>query len=180
VVPFVWIDAIVLLSFSVAAVLDTDVRWGRLRLGRPLYGLCVLVGLLAVHAVVLRDGAIPGPGWAILAFAVAYLPFLSRHFIDLETTDRLAVDEIEDVLLRNSFDELRVASGREVIRTGRRRVLLEWRSRSDGDAVVIRLDVHPSLFPITMSRPHVARIESAEHLERIREEIRDRRRGAER
>lgn len=174
-IPFLWLDALLLASCSVIAALDMEVQWGEVRIGRPVYGLLVLAGLLVSWAAVLRDGALPSPAWGIVVFAVAYLPFLSSRFIDLPTTDRLAVEELEEILLRDDFGALRTTVGSEVVRVGRRRLRIEWEGRAQGAAAVVRLTVHPSLLPVTVSRPHVARIEGPEHLERIREEIRERR-----
>ncbi len=174
-VPFLWFDVAVLAGFSAIAVLDMEVQWGEVRIGRPIYGLFVLLGLLVVYTFAVREGAVPLPGWAVVAFAVAYLPFLSTSFIDLPTTDRLAVEELEEILLRQKFRALRTTTGSEVIRVGRRRLRVDWEGQPWGAAVVVQLNVHPSLLPVTVSRPHVARIESEEHLERIRAEIRHRR-----
>lgn len=174
-VPFLWVDVVVLAGCSVLAVLDVEAEWGRIRLGRPVYGLFVLAGLGAVYTIVVREGSVPPPGWGVMAFAVAYLPFLSTAFIDLPTTDRLAVEELEEILLGLGFRELRTTTGSEVVRRNGRRLRVEWEGTAQGDAVLVRLTVHPSLLPVTVSRPHVARIEGEEHLGRIRAEIRARR-----
>lgn len=174
-IPFLWFDMLLLASCSVIAALDMEVQWGEARIGRPVYGLLVLAGLLVSWAAVLRDGALPPPSWGIVAFAVAYLPFLSCRFIDLPTTDRLAVEELEEILLRDDFGALRRTSGSEVLRVGRRRLRVEWEGRAQGAAAIVWLTVHPSLLPVTVSRPHVARVEGPGHLEQIRGEIRERR-----
>ena len=83
-----WVDAAVLVVASVIAVLDLEVSWRSLRLGRPLYGLLVLAGLGVLYLFAVRQGYVPLPGYIIGFFALAYLPFLSSAFIDLETTDR--------------------------------------------------------------------------------------------
>ncbi len=174
-VPFLWLDLVVLAVCSLVAMLDLDVEFRELPIGRPIYGFFVLVGLVGLYSVALREGAIPLPGWGVMAFAAFYLPFLSRAFIDLETTDRLARAELEELLVRRELGELSRTFGREVVRVGRRRLRLHWEGRREGEAVVVHLNVHPSLLPVTVSRPHVARIESKEHLAWIREEIRVRR-----
>jgi hypothetical protein len=111
----------------------------------------------------------------VVAFALAYLPFLSSRFIDLETTDRRAVREIEELLLAKDLRELRHASGSSVLREGRRRLRVHWDCRAQGDGIVLELDVHPSLFPVRVSRPHVVVVRDARDLQRIRDEILHRR-----
>jgi hypothetical protein len=56
---------------------------------------------------------------------------------------------------------------------------LHWECSLEENELVVELDVHPSLFPVTISRPHVVRIRSPWHLERIRADIL-RRRGLDR
>jgi len=175
VAPFLWIDAVLLAVSSVVAVLDLEVRWRDAHVGRPVYGALVLAGLVGVWTTVLRTGSVPLPGFVIVACAIAYLPFLSSSFIDLGTTDRLAVERLEDMLLRCELGVLRTTSGSDVIRLGRRSLRVEWEGRAEGDATLFLLNVYPSLLPVTVSRPHVARIESRAHLERIRARIRARR-----
>jgi len=179
-VAFLWIDLAALAVCSIVAALDAEVQWGSVRLGRPVYGLLVLAGLLGVYSVVLREGFLPIPGWGIMAFAFLFLPFLWQSFIDLETTDRLARDELEELLLGNDFEELRWTSGQMVLSVGKRRLRMEWNSRKEAGGIVVELNVHPSQMPVTVSRPHVALIENEEHLTRVREEIRERRAHGER
>lgn len=174
-VPLLWTAAAALALGAALTVLDHDVEWEGRRVGRPLYGLLVVAGLLLVYGFVTRTGALPLPGWVILAFAVAYLPFLSSAFIDLETTDAHAVREIEQLLLERDLRELRHASGSRVLKDGRRRLRMHWECRVQEEGVVLELDVHPSLLPVTVSRPHVVHVRDARDLERIRAEIRRRR-----
>ena len=46
---------------------------------------------------------------------------------------------------------------------------------AEGDGIVLELDVHPSLFPVTVSRPHVVLVRDPRDLERIRADIRRKR-----
>lgn len=170
-----WCAAAALAAGAIIAILDRDVEWNGRKIGRPVYGLFVLGGLLAAYVFVVHEGYLPLPGWLVVAFAIAYLPFLSSRFIDLETTDPRAVREIEDLLLTKDLRELRHASGNGVLRDGRRRMRLHWDCRTQGDGILIELDVHPSLFPVTVSRPHVVLVRDARDLERIRGEIRRKR-----
>lgn len=170
-----WLDLIALGLGSVVAVLDVDVELGRLKVGRPAFGLLVLAGLLATYSHVIRSGVIPVPGYGILAFALLYLPFLSHSFIDLDLTDRVARRELEGLLLGLSFPELRAASGHGVVREGGRMLRVHWEARAEPDGILLELDVHPSTLPITVSRPHVATVRDEGHLERIRGDIRRRR-----
>ncbi|MGQ0720429.1 MAG: hypothetical protein ACT4PE_02520 [Candidatus Eiseniibacteriota bacterium] len=177
-VEFLWIDCIALAAGASLAALDVDFQVGRHAAGRPVYGVLVLLGLLGAYAEVVGGGALPAPGFGILFFAVLYLPFLSQSFIDLDVTDRIARRELERLLLGKDYRELRNASGQDVVREGKRRLRLHWEARSEGGHLVVELDVHPSLSPVTVSRPHVATIRDQAHLERIREDIRRRRERA--
>ncbi len=170
-----WTAAAALAVGAVFTVLDHDVEWGGRRIGRPLYGALVFAGLMAVYVFVTRTGWLPLPGWIVLAFAAAYLPFLSSSFIDLETTDAHAVREVERLLLEKDLRELRHSTGSGVLRDGRRRLRVHWECRVQDDGVLLELDVHPSLLPVTVSRPHVVHVRDAQDLERIRAEIRRRR-----
>lgn len=173
-----WLDLAALTLGSVVALLDLDVEVGPYKVGRAAYGTLVLGGLLGVYTAVVHRGAIPVPGFGIGLFALLYLPFLSQSFIDLELTDRLARRELEELLLGRTFRQLRNGSGQDVIQVGRRRLRLHWEARTESDGIVVELDVHPSLSPLTVSRPHVATIRDERDLERIRVDIR-RRRAAE-
>ncbi len=170
-IGWLWLDAIALAIGAGFAVLDLDFHVAGRRMGRPAYGALVLGGLLGLYMVVIDRGAIPVPGWAILAGATVYLPFLSSRFIDLELTDFIAHEELEGLLLEHDFARLRHASGRSEIRHGRRRLRLHWECIEEDGELFVELDVHPSLFPITVSRPHVAQIRSPLHLDRIRADI---------
>ncbi|MFN8179991.1 MAG: hypothetical protein U0167_18810 [bacterium] len=172
---WLWCAAAALAAGATIAILDRDVEWGGRKVGRPVYGVFVLGGLLGAYAFVLREGYLPLPGWLIVAFAIAYLPFLSSRFIDLETTDQCAVREIENLLLDRDIRDLRNASGTWVLREGRRRMRVHWDGRQEGDGVLLELDVHPSLFPVTVSRPHVVLVRDRRDLERMRGDIRRRR-----
>lgn len=174
-IELLWVSTAALAAGATLAILDRDVEWQGRKVGRPVYGVFVLGGLMAAYVTVVRDGWLPLPGWIIVAFALAYLPFLSTTFIDLETTDERALREIENLLLTREIRELRHASGSEVIREGRRRMRLHWECRPHGDGILVEMDVHPSLFPVTVSRPHVVAVRDAQDLQRIREEIRRRR-----
>jgi len=166
-----WLDLAALGIGALVAVLDLDVEVGPYKVGRAAYGVLVLAGLLGVYVLVLREGMLPLPGWGIAAFAVLYLPFLSHSFIDLELTDRLARRELEELLLGRNFRQLRNGSGEDVLRMGRRRLRIHWEARHEADGIVVELDVHPSLLPVTVSRPHVATIRDDLHLEKIRADI---------
>lgn len=166
-----WVDLVALSLGSVVALLDLDVEIGRHQVGRAAYGVLVLAGLLGVYAFVLHEGRLPLPGWGIGLFAVLYLPFLSHSFIDLELTDRLARRELEELLLGRTFRELRNGSGQDVLRVGRRKLRIHWEARNEEGGIVVELDVHPSLLPVTVSRPHVATIRDDLHLEKIRGDI---------
>ncbi len=174
-IELLWISTAALAAGAMLAVLDRDVEWQGRKIGRPVYGAFVLGGLMAAYVTVVQSGWLPLPGWIIVAFALAYLPFLSNAFIDLETTDARALQEIENLLLARDIRELRHGSGNEVIRVGRRRLRMHWECRPHGEGVVVELDVHPSLFPITVSRPHVVAVKDGHDLQRIRDEIRRRR-----
>ncbi len=174
-VALLWMAAAGLAAGAVFTILDHDIEWRGRGVGRPLYGALVLAGLLTVYVFVTRTGWLPLPAWIVLAFAAGYLPFLSPSFIDLETTDAHAVREIERLLLENDLRELRHSSGSSVLRAGRRRLRMHWECRVQDDGVVVELDVHPSLLPVTVSRPHVVHVRDAHDLERIRTEIRRRR-----
>lgn len=171
-VELLWVDVLLLAIATVVAVLDRDVRWRSVPLGRPIYGLLVFGGLLLLVAHVGREGAIPLPGWAIGAFALCYLPFLSASFVDLPTTDPRARRELEALLLTRDFRQLVHASDEVVIREGKRKLRMHWEGRHEEGALVLELDVHPSLLPVTVSRPHVAIVRDQLHLERIREDVR--------
>jgi len=170
-----WVAAAALTAGAAVAVLDRDVEWRGRKVGRPAYGILVLGGLLVAYVVVIRDGWLPAPGWLVVSFALAYLPFLSSAFIDLETTDARAMREIENLLLSKELRELRHATGAGILREGRRRLRVHWECRAREGGVVLELDVHPSLLPVTVSRPHVVHVRDAADLERLREEIRRRR-----
>jgi hypothetical protein len=174
-VAFLWIDCLALAAGAALAALDVDFQLGRHAAGRPVYGALVLAGLLGAYVEVVGGGTLPLPGFGILVFAVLYLPFLSQSFIDLDVTDRIARRELEGLLLLKDYRELRNGSGQEVLREGRRRFRVHWEARSEDGGLVVELDVHPSLSPLTVSRPHVATIRDQSHLERIREDIRRRR-----
>lgn len=176
-VPLLWALVAALTVGAAVTLLDHDVEWEGRKIGRPLYGALVLGGLLVVYAFVTRSGWMPLPGWLVLAFAVTYLPFLSSAFIDLETTDAHAVRELERLLLEKDLRELRHATGHGVIRDGRRRLRVHWECRVLDDGVLLELDVHPSLLPVTVSRPHVVHVRDTHDLERIRREIRRRHGG---
>jgi hypothetical protein len=170
-----WLDLTALAFGSLVAVLDLDVELGRYKVGRAAYGALVLAGLAGVYVMVLREGALPLPGWGIGLFALLYLPFLSQSFIDLDLTDRLARRELEELLLGRTFRQLRHGSGQDVLQVGKRRLRIHWEARNEDDGIVVELDVHPSLLPVTVSRPHVATIRDDLHLEKIRGDIRRRR-----
>jgi hypothetical protein len=174
-IELLWSAAAALAAGATLAVLDREVEWQGRKIGRPVFGLFVLGGLLAAYVHVVREGWLPLPGWIVVGFALAYLPFLSTAFIDLETTDARAVREIEDLLLARELRELRHASGTEVLEEGRRRLRMHWECRPDDEGVVLELDVHPSLLPVTVSRPHVIHVRNGHDLQRIRGEIRRRR-----
>ena len=175
-IELLWLNAFGLAVGAAVTGLDLDFRIAGWRAGRPVYGALVLLGLLGVYSRVVATGSIPPPGWPILVFAAAYLPFLSGRFIDLEVTDRAAREGLETLLLERDWASLRWSSDRQVIRRDGRSLRLHWECTVDEDELVVELDVHPSLFPVTVSRPHVVRVRSPLHLERIREEIRGRRR----
>lgn len=170
-----WLDLVALLFGALVALLDLDVEIGSRQVGRAAYGTLVLAGLAGVYAVLLRGGAFPLPGYGIGLLAVLYLPFLSHTFIDLSLTDRIARRELEELLLERTFRELRNGSGQDVVRVGRRRLKVHWEARDEDDGIVVELDVHPSLLPVTVSRPHVATVRDPLHLEKIRTDIRRRR-----
>jgi hypothetical protein len=172
---WLWCVAAALAAGATIAILDRDVEWDGRKLGRPLYGVLVLGGLLITYAFVLREAYLPLPGWIVVAFAVAYLPFLSSRFIDLEITDSCAVREIENLLLGREIRELQNASGTWVLREGRRRLRVHWEGRPEGEGVLLELDVHPSLMPVTVSRPHVVLVRDGRDLDRMRGDIRRRR-----
>lgn len=178
-VELLWIDLFALTVGSAVAVLDLDLQIGHRRIGRPLYGVLVLGGLLVAYVHVLRAGVLPLPAFGVLAFALLYLPFLSQSFIDLELTDRVARRELERLLLGRDFRELRHAFGEDTLLEGRRRLRVRWEAREEGEGISLELDVHPSLLPLTVSRPHVATIRNQRHLERIRNDIRRRRASGE-
>jgi len=167
-----WLNVAALVVASVVAALDLDVQIGERAVGRAIYGLLVLAGLLGCYVFVVREGWLPLPAWFVLGFALLYLPFLSSAFIDLRTTDERAREALEGLLLERSFVQLRHASDQGVIRQGRRRLRFHWEAHEEEDGIVIELDVHPSLWPVTISRPHVAFVRSQVHLEHIRIEIR--------
>jgi len=173
-----WLDLAALFFGALVAVLDLDVEVGPHKVGRAAYGVLVLAGLLGVYVLVLREGRLPLPGWGIGLFAVLYLPFLSHSFIDLDLTDRLARRELEELLLGRTFRQLRNGSGQDVLRIEGRKLRLHWEARNEHEGIIVELDVHPSLLPVTVSRPHVATIRDDVHLEKIRNDIR-RRRAAE-
>lgn len=170
-----WCAAAALAAGATIAILDRDVEWNGRKVGRPAYGVLVLAGLLIAYVFVVREAYLPLPGWLIVAFAIAYLPFLSSRFIDLETTDLCAVREIEDLILTKDLRELRHASGTSVLKEDGRRMRMHWECRAEGEGIVLELDVHPSLFPVTVSRPHVVLVRDPRDLERIRAEIRRKR-----
>ena len=170
-----WCAAAALAAGAMVAILDRDVEWDGHKVGRPVYGVFVLAGLLGAYVFVVREGYLPLPGWLIVAFAIAYLPFLSSRFIDLEATDARAVREIEDLILTKDLRELRHASGTTILKEGRRRMRVHWECHAEGDGIVLELDVHPSLFPVTVSRPHVVLVRDPRDLERIRADIRRKR-----
>jgi hypothetical protein len=171
-----WLDVAALGVASVVAVLDVDVRLGGRAVGRAVYGALVLAGLVGCYLFVVGQGWLPVPGWVLLGFAVLYLPFLSSAFIDLSVTDARARNELESLLLSRDFAQLRHGSGQDVVREGRRRLRLHWESHDEEGGILVELDVHPSLLPVTISRPHVAWVRDQLHLERIRGEIRSERR----
>ncbi|NNE43611.1 MAG: hypothetical protein HKN12_05345, partial [Gemmatimonadetes bacterium] len=142
---------------------------------RAAYGILVLLGLLGSYVLVLDSGRLPVPSYGIGLFALLYLPFLSQRFIDLDLTDSLARHELEVLLLGRDFRELQNASGQDVLKQGRRKLRIHWEAHRDEEGLVVELDVHPSLFPVTVSRPHIATVRDQTHLERIRDEIRRRR-----
>jgi hypothetical protein len=174
-IELLWVDAAVLVVASGVAVLDVDVSWHSFRLGRPLYGLLVLAGLLLLYSFVVRQGYVPPPGFLVGFFAAAYLPFLSSAFIDLETTDPRARNELETLLLSRDFRQLLHASDERILEIGVRRLRMHWEGREEDGTLVLELDVHPSLLPVTVSRPHVAVIRDQRHLENVREDVRRRR-----
>lgn len=167
-----WLNVAALVVASVVAALDLDVQIGERAVGRAIYGLLVLAGLLGCYVFVVGEGWLPLPAWFVLGFALLYLPFLSTTFIDLPTTDERAREELEGLLLGREFVQLRHASDQGVIRQGKRRLRFHWEVHDEDDGIVIELDVHPSLWPVTISRPHVAFVRSQLHLERIRVDIR--------
>ncbi len=172
-----WLDVVLLAVGSLIAVLDREVHWRSVRLGRPIYGLLVIGGLVAVSALVSRHGVMPLPGYLVGLFALAYLPFLSTAFVDLPTTDARALVELETLLLTREFRALVHASDEVVLREGRRQLRMHWEGRDEGGTLVLELDVHPSLGPVTVSRPHVAVVRDQRHLERIRMKLRRARDG---
>jgi len=174
-IELLWTDAAALAVASGVALLDLDVSWRGHHLGRPLYGLLVFGGLLALYLFVVREGYVPAPGYAVGVFAALYLPFLSTAFIDLETTDPRAREELETLLLTRDFRALMHASDERVLAVGKRRLRVRWEGREEDGELVLELDVQPSLLPITVSRPHVAIIHDQRHLERVRENVRRRR-----
>jgi hypothetical protein len=167
-----WLDVAALAVASVVAALDLDVQIGERAVGRQIYGLLVLAGLLGCYVFVVGEGWLPLPAWFVLGFAVLYLPFLSPAFIDLRTTDERARAELEALLLARDFVQLRNASDQGVIRQGKRRLRFHWEVHDEDEGILVELDVHPSLWPVTISRPHVAFVRSQLHLEHIRAEIR--------
>jgi hypothetical protein len=171
-IALLWLDVAALAVATVVAALDLDVQIGDRRVGRPVYGLLVLAGLLGAYVFVVREGWLPVPAWFVLGFALVYLPFLSPAFIDLRTTDESAREELEGLLLERDFVQLRHASDQGVIRQGKRRLRFHWEVHDEDDGIVVELDVHPSLLPVTISRPHVAFVRSQVHLEHIRADIR--------
>jgi hypothetical protein len=178
-IPFLWLDAAALLAGSVVALLDLPAEIHGRKVGRPAFGVLVLAGLLAVYVAVVREGYVPLPGWVVIAFGFLYLPFLSSAFIDLDTTDRVAREQLEALLLAKDVARLRHASGHRVLVEGRRRLKVHWEVHGGVDQkLVVELDVHPSLWPLTVSRPHVAEIRDQVHLEYVRQEILRRRAGA--
>lgn len=174
-IELLWADAVVLAAASAIAVLDVEVSWRSIRLGRPLYGLLVLAGLVLLYSFVIREGHVPLPGFAVGVFAALYLPFLSSAFIDLETTDPRARDELETLLLTRDFRQLLHASDERILEIGRRRLRLHWEGSEEEGKLILELDVHPSLLPVTVSRPHVAVIRDQGHLELVRVDVRRRR-----
>lgn len=166
-----WTDVVALTMASTVAVLDLDVQWRSLRLGRPVYGLLVLAGLLALYTFVVHEGWVPIPGYVVGAFALAYLLFLTTAFIDLETTDLRARLELESLLLTKDYRELIRASHETEIQEGKRRLRMHWEGKAEHGALVLELDVHPSMLPVTVSRPYVATVRDQMHLERIRRDI---------
>ena len=48
---------------------------------------------------------------------------------------------------------------------------MHWEGREEEGTLVLELDVHPSLLPVTVSRPHVAVVRGQPHLERIRADV---------
>jgi len=171
-IELLWADVVALTIASGIAVLDVDVQWREHRLGRPLYGMLVLAGLLLLYTFVVRQGYVPVPGLLVGLFAFLFLPFLSTAFIDLQTTDVSARRELEKLLLERDFRQLVNASDERVIREGRRRLRMHWEGHEEAGTLVLELDVHPSLLPVTISRPHVATVADQRDLERIREDIR--------
>jgi hypothetical protein len=179
VTPLLWTDLVALVVCSIVALRDVDVELRGVRVGRPVFGAFVLVGLVGVYVAVVREGFVPAPGYGVVGFALLYLPFLSTAFIDLETTDRFAREQLEALLLERDLARLRHASGHDVLVCGRRRLKMHWEAREAPDSgIVVELDVHPSTLPLTVSRPHVAEIRDQIHLEFIRQEIRKRREQA--
>ena len=170
-VAILWILVLALAVSSVVAIFDFDVEIGDVAVGRLVYGALVLLGLGLCYVLVVETGRMPWPGWAILGFAVLYLPFLSSAFVDLTTTDRHAREQLEDLLLSRDYVQLRHASGSDVIKQGRRRLRLHWEVTDEDEGIAVELDVHPSLLPVTVSRPHVAFVRDQLHLDRIRQEI---------
>jgi hypothetical protein len=171
-IQLLWLNVAALAVCALVAVLDVDVRLANRRVGRPIFGLLVFLGLFLVYSFVVREGRLPVPGYGVVLFAVLYLPFLSSSFIDLETTDRIAQRELEALLLAEDFERLRRCTGVKVLHLGGRRLRMHWESRRDEEeGVLIELDVHPSLLPITISRPHIATVRDQIHLDRIRRDI---------
>jgi hypothetical protein len=166
-----WLIAVALGVGAGVTVLDVDFRLGGWRAGRPVYGVLVLGGLLLLYARVVAEGTIPVPGWAILAFAVFYVPFLSGKFIDLELTDAVARTELENLLLERDYSKLRHASGTDVLTVSGRKLRMHWECSVEEHGLFLELDVHPSLLPVTVSRPHLAQIRGPAHLELLRREI---------
>jgi hypothetical protein len=179
-IELIWLNLSALAVCAVVAVLDIDVQVANRKVGRPIFGFLVLLGLLGLYTFVVREGHLPLPGYGVVLFAVVYLPFLSQSFIDLETTDRIAQRELETLLLAEDFERLRFTGGVRVVRMGKRKLRMHWESRREEEGVLIELDVHPSLLPITISRPHIASVRDQLHLNRIRDDIlRHREGGAE-
>ncbi|MEZ5063703.1 MAG: hypothetical protein R3B81_03160 [bacterium] len=171
-VPWLWLDVFALAVASTVAVLDLDVRVGDREAGRAIYGGLVLLGLVGSYQYAVTEAQLPLPGWFVIAFAVLYLPFLHTAFIDLRTTDRFAREELHALLLNRDFRALQRGSGQDVLRVGRRRLRMHWEAHDEDDGITIELDVHPSLWPVTVSRPHVAFVRDQTHLEYLRRDIR--------